>query len=341
MKKMLVIAVAAALVAPAAAMADTTLYGKLHASVGSVDNGAGSDTIVESHSSRFGVKGSTELDNGLSATYGLEYGIDLDGDNSRTLAARNTFAGVKGNFGEVRIGRHDTPAKLATAGLDAFADTYGAMENIIATDGHRVDNAVAYINKFGPVGFAYAHSTAPLAQDVPPALPAVPLADTAANTVMANYSNGPIYAGLGYTDIKNVGTTANLGLGYKAEAGHFANLVYEQAEGKTGLATNPNPLIVDKTTGGIPPLGGKDTNVYVAGGFKTGAATIKAAYGEGKRDGAGNGKEKQTSVGVDYSLGKKTSAYLLWNEDKNMSRAAVELDTDAQTATVVGLVTEF
>lgn len=329
MKKMLVIAVAAALIAPAAAMADTTLYGKLHASVGSVDTGTGSDTVVESHSSRFGVKGSTELDNGLSATYGLEYGLDIDGDNSRALAARNTFAGVKGNFGEVRIGRHDTPAKLATAGLDAFADTYGALENIIATDGHRVDNAVAYINKFGPVGFAYAHSTAPLAQDLSTAA----LPDTAANTAMANYSNGPIYAGVGYTDIKNVGTTANLGLGYKAEAGHFANLVYEQAEGD-GANT-----VASQNATGIPAAGQKDTNVYVAGGFKTGAATIKAAYGEGKRDGAG--KEKQTSVGVDYSLGKKTAAYLLWNEDKNLSRSAIELDTDAQTATVVGLVTEF
>lgn len=329
MKKMLVIAVATALFAPAAAMADTTLYGKLHASVGSVDTGTGSDTVVESHSSRFGVKGSTELDNGLSATYGLEYGLDIDGDNSRALAARNTFAGVKGNFGEVRIGRHDTPAKLATAGLDAFADTYGALENIIATDGHRVDNAVAYINKFGPVGFAYAHSTAPLAQDLSTAA----LPDTAANTAMANYSNGPIYAGVGYTDIKNVGTTANLGLGYKAEAGHFANLVYEQAEGD-GANT-----VASQNATGIPAAGQKDTNVYVAGGFKTGAATIKAAYGEGKRDGAG--KEKQTSVGVDYSLGKKTAAYLLWNEDKNLSRSAIELDTDAQTATVVGLVTEF
>ncbi|EIJ36081.1 porin [Thiothrix nivea] len=327
MKKMLVIAVAAALVAPAAAMADTTLYGKLHASVGSVDNGAGSETIVESHASRLGVKGSTELDNGLSATYGLEYGLNLDGDSSRALSARNTFAGVKGGFGEVRIGRHDTPAKLATAGLDAFADTYGAMENIIATDGHRVDNAVAYINKFGPVGFAIAHSTAPLNEDVGAAV------DTAANTAMVNYGNGPMYAGLGYTDVKNVGSTANLGLGWKAEAGHFANLVYEQAEGD-----GANTAAVASATG-IPAAGAKDTNVYVAGGYKTGAATLKVGYGEGKRDGAG--KEKQTSVGVDYSLGKKTSAYLLWNEDKNLSRAAVEASTDKQTATVVGIVSEF
>ncbi|MFN3786377.1 MAG: porin, partial [Thiothrix sp.] len=122
MKKLLAIAVATALTAPAA-MADTTLYGKIHASVGSVDNGSGAETVLESHGSRLGVKGSTELDNGLSATYGLEYGLDVDGDtnstntttsdNSKQLNARNTFVGVKGGFGEVRVGRHDTPAKLA------------------------------------------------------------------------------------------------------------------------------------------------------------------------------------------------------------------------------------
>lgn len=310
MKKMLVIAVAAALVAPAAAMADTTLYGKLHASVGSVDNGTDSQTVVESHSSRFGVKGSTELDNGLSATYGLEYGIDLDGDNSRTLAARNTFVGVKGGFGEVRVGRHDTPAKLATAGLDAFADTYGAMENIIATDGQRVDNAVAYINKFGPVGFAVAHTTDLVNNDADAA------DDTNANTMMVNYGNGPYYAGLGYTDIDAVAKETNVGLGWKAEAGHFANLVYEQVDADG----TPND----------------DTNMYVAGGFKTGAATIKAAYGKSETDNVA-GEEEQTTVGVDYSLGKKTSTYLLWNEDDD-NRVGGAGKT---TATVLGIVSEF
>jgi predicted porin len=337
MKKLLVIAVATALIAPAAAMADTTLYGKLHASVGTVDNGTKSETVVESHSSRLGVKGSTELDNGLSATYGLEYGLDLDGDNgtstdaingvvnpagatSRSLNARNTFVGLKGGFGEVRVGRHDTPAKLATAGLDAFNDTYGAMENIIAVDGHRVDNAVAYINKFGPVGFAAAHSTE---IDVAPA----PLAvdgdrnggTNPANTMMVNYGNGPYYAGLGYTavDVPGNNTTfTNLGLGWKSEAGHFANVVLENVDGVV-----------------------KDSNAYVAGGFKTGAATLKAGYGTSARDGVGNGDETQTTVGVDYSLGKKTAAYMIWNEDKN--DAHVASGAAKTTATAVGLVTEF
>ena len=329
MKNILAIAVATALIAPAAAMADTTLYGKLHASVGAVEDtseaGVSNDNnVVESHASRFGIKGSSELDNGLSATYGLEYGLNLDGDTAKTLSARNTFVGVKGGFGEVRLGRHDTPAKLATAGLDAFADTYGQMENIIATDGHRVDNVVAYINKFGPVGFAYAHSTDPLdaAGDQDAA------DDNAANTAMVNYSTGPFYAGLGITSIDNVGDMVNVGGSYKAEAGHFVNVVYETAEGDAALAAD---------TAGFPAAGGEDTNMYIAGGVKSGAMTFKAAYGKGERDGAG--EEEQTTVGVDYSLGKKTTAYLIWNNNTNPNRNLN--DTDESTATAVGLVSEF
>ncbi len=92
------------------------------------------------------------------------------------------------------------------------------MENIIAVDGHRVDNAVAYINKFGPVGFAAAHSTeidvAPLTVDGDRNGGTNP-----ANTMMVNYGNGPYYAGLGYTTVDTGAddtTFTNLGLGWKA-----------------------------------------------------------------------------------------------------------------------------
>ena len=334
MKKLLAIAVAAALTAPAA-MAETTLYGKLHVTGGQVKTDGVKENVVESHNSRIGVKGSTELDNGLSATYGLEYGLNLDGDDaskatdatSRSLSARNTFVGVKGGFGEVRVGRHDTPAKLATAGLDAFGDGYADMSNIIASDTQRIDNVVAYMGKFGPVGVAAAHSTDPGVAD------GDLNGGVDSNTMLVNYSNGPIYAGLGHTAMQSVGKTTNLGLGYKAEAGHFANLVVEQAKGTgAGVASM-----------GIPANGQKDNNVYLAGGFKTGAATLKAGYGESKRkDGTGTlGKEKQTTLGVDYSLGKKTTAYLLLNEDKNADHNDASTVADKTTQAVVGLVTEF
>jgi predicted porin len=341
MKKLLAIAVAAALVAPAAAMADTTLYGKLHASVGAVKttNEAGttstSANVVESHSSRIGIKGATALDNGMEATYGMEYGIDLDGDNekgssnvtSRSLNARNTFVGLKGGFGEVRVGRHDTPAKLATAGQDVFADTYGDMSNIITTDGDRVDNAVAYINKFGPVGFAAAHAT-----DIDTNSGAAIVATNGdgdrnggnnANTFMVNYGNGPWYAALGHTAIQNTVKKTNLGLGYKVEAGHQVNFVMENAK---------DPNSSEKTKAAL-----------INGVYKMGNVALKAQYGESKNSGSttatDNGKEKLTSIGADYNLGKKTAVYLLHSDNKNTN--ATTTGKARTKATAIGLVTQF
>ncbi|UJS25739.1 porin [Thiothrix winogradskyi] len=344
MKNILAIAVATALIAPAAAMAETTLYGKLHASAGEVKDAAGTKTTaVESHSSRFGIKGSTELNDGMSATYGLEYGLDIDGDNGggaaaggnvgttgttgAPLSARNTFVGLKGGFGEVRLGRHDTPAKLATAGLDVFADTYADMANIINADAHRVNNVVAYINKFGPVGFAAAHSTG---------IGSATTGDGSAeaNSVMANYSTGPFYAGLGYTDVDGgsiatgtagAGVSAaehiNLGLGYKAEAGHAVNFVMENSSGATAV---------------------EDEAMMLSGVAKMGAVSFKAAVAQSERSGAAagsNGKEEMTAIGFDYGLGKKTSVYILGTENKNTAK--VEAGATKTTATVLGVVTEF
>lgn len=389
MKKLLAIAVATALTAPAA-MADTILYGKLHSSVGELKTTLGNGqsqktTAVESHSSRIGIRGSNDVDNGLAVTYRLEFQVDTDGDNggggtaladlnaagststSNSAGINNTrtgFVGLKGPFGEVQLGRMDTPAKLATARQDIFSDTYADLANIIDTDAHRVNNAIAYVNKLGPVNIAAAHSTGILSSSgvqttstsgVPLSSPScvatstgcdtnAPVGDgtNQANSLMASYATGPFYAGIGYTDVRggsipsgNARTAnakhTNLGLGFNNDTA-AANVVLEQVKANkevTGAAANV-----------------KDDNIVVNGSYKIGAATLKAQYGESKRKGstaANNGKEKVTAVGVDYALGKKTNAYLLWAEDKNPAKRVNLSGTDVvkNSAVAIGIVSDF
>lgn len=288
--------------------------------VAKVKTGDVKNNVVESHVSRIGVKGSSALDNGLSATYGLEYGLNMDGDDATsTLTARNTFVGVKGGFGEVRVGRHDTPAKLATAGQDVFADTYADMSNVLLADNLRVDNAVAYIGKAGPVGIAVAHTTSVGALPVGTwngATVALGADDQAgnnldANDLMVNYSNGPWYAGLGHTAVQDTLKNTNLGLGYKSEAGHAVNVVLETTK---------------------PSGGGESTKGTIVNGvYKMGNVSLKAQMGQSK---TGSVNDKANAVGVDYSLGKKTSVYGLLAEQKPDGGTK-------STASVVGLVTEF
>ncbi|MFP4684162.1 MAG: porin, partial [Ectothiorhodospira sp.] len=64
-KTVLAIAVAAAVGVPAAAVADTTLYGRMNLSLDFVDNDEDSSHQLASNSSRLGVRGSEDLGMGL------------------------------------------------------------------------------------------------------------------------------------------------------------------------------------------------------------------------------------------------------------------------------------
>jgi predicted porin len=297
-------------------------------SAGQVTDGAGvKRAVVESHSSRIGIKGSTALDNGMEATYGVELGVNLDGDAENTtpgvanaLTTRNTFVGLKGNFGEVRVGKHDTPAKLATGGMDVFADTYGDMNRLVSADTRRAENAVAYINKFGPVGVAYAHVTDLAGQDRT-------FADGTrkADSLMLNYSNGSYIAALGHTvgkaqPVNSKLKETNVGLGWKSEAGHKANFVHETSR---------------VTVGGV---GASVKTNLINGVYKVGNVDLKAQYGQSKIGNTGV-KETLTTVGADYNLGKKTAVYGLLSENKFKGGAVV--NGNINKAAVVGVVTEF
>ncbi|MBK1674297.1 hypothetical protein CKO35_13490 [Ectothiorhodospira shaposhnikovii] len=139
-KKVLVFAVAAAMGLPAAAMADTTLYGRMNLSMDYVDNGEESSHQLASNSSRLGVRGSEDLGGGLRGVFQIEAALQsgnpdqtFDGSN---LTARNTYVGLAGGFGEVRIGKHDTPYKLSTLRLNFFADTLGDVNHVTSRVGN-------------------------------------------------------------------------------------------------------------------------------------------------------------------------------------------------------------
>ena len=133
-KKLLVVAVAAAVAAPVTAIADVTIYGKLHMSLDYVmsDNQAASgqdknNLNVSSNSSRIGFKGSEDLGGGLKGIWQVEQSVNLDESGSQ-WATRNSFLGVSSGFGDLLLGRHDTPYKVigrALRALGARADRAG------------------------------------------------------------------------------------------------------------------------------------------------------------------------------------------------------------------------
>lgn len=142
--------------ATAADFGDISVYGKINASFAKEEGeiSANSKTFdsdrwaARSNSSRFGVKGSSKLDQGdLQAVYQLEWGIDTVNDgkgSSNHINSRNQFVGLKSKAaGSLLLGRIDTPLKEAQGKVDLFNDLYGDLQAAIVGE-NRADHILAY-----------------------------------------------------------------------------------------------------------------------------------------------------------------------------------------------------
>lgn len=124
-RKLLSLAIGAALSLPLAAQAAPTVYGLLDLSLDRVmtDAPAGTDNWqVVSNSSRLGVKGEESLGGNWNAVYQIEYGVAGDTAGTPDLVGRNRFVGLKGDFGTVRLGAIDSPLKSSQGTVDQFND---------------------------------------------------------------------------------------------------------------------------------------------------------------------------------------------------------------------------
>lgn len=117
MKKSLIALTLAAL--PVAATADVTLYGAIKAGVQtyrSVEHregkviGVGTGSEISDFGSKIGFKGQEDLGNGLKAIWQLEQGASVAGTNSG-WGNKQSFIGLKGGFGKVRVGRLNSVLK--------------------------------------------------------------------------------------------------------------------------------------------------------------------------------------------------------------------------------------
>ena len=320
MKKVLSLAVAAALAAPMAVMADATIYGKVRLSLDNVDDGDDSQVEIASQTSRLGVKGSEDLGNGLKAVYKLEFGVDIAGAQTsqdfenpnitsreefgaaQPFSARNAYVGLAGDFGTALIGRHDTPLKMSTGKLDYFADTsadfnLGYMGSF---SDRRADGVIAYISPNWS-GFTVAGAIIPGEN-----ADANGLAD--AYSLAGMYSNAGIYLSAAYeaadkdTDllIQNDGTVGDhtqwrVGGGY--DAGDWkVGAVYENEA-------------IENEAGGDDLL--DVTRWAISGAVKLGMGMVKATYQDADDD-PSTANVTSWALGYDYNMSKRTQVYALY-----------------------------
>lgn len=95
----------------AMAQSNVTLYGRIDASLGSTKfNGVSTTQLYSGNlsASRWGMRGSEDLGGGLKAIFQLETGINADEGTGPSGFSRQSWVGLSGGFGTVRMGKADS-----------------------------------------------------------------------------------------------------------------------------------------------------------------------------------------------------------------------------------------
>ena len=159
MKKNLIALAAVAATGAAFAQSSVTVYGTIDMAVTSIDQGNERISSLANEgaiSNRIGFRGVENLGGGMSATFVLEGGYS--GDTGAGAGAgggfsfnRQSTVGLRGGFGEVRLGRDYTPTFWNHAAYTVFGTNgLGNSVNTFSTLGSgstttvRADNAISY-----------------------------------------------------------------------------------------------------------------------------------------------------------------------------------------------------
>ncbi len=265
---------------------DGTVYGKINTAIIMEDpKSGGGDTYLSNWSSRLGFKGKTKLDGGLYVIYKLEYGISPDekAENSdddkqyhQIFKQRNAYVGLKGDFGKILAGTHDTPFKKTAGKIDMFDRLPQGDIKYVIVGQERINDLV--------------HYTSPKIADSITVKVATQLQENGdgdnGTSFAANYKKGAIFAAIG-VDRDVVGYDATrLAFQYKGK-GFSAGVIYSMSEKAEANADSKDGFVV-------------------SGSYKVDAFNLKAQYG------AGDGKKEDAellALGADYKLGDKTKLY--------------------------------
>lgn len=327
MKKTLI---ALALVSlPVAASAEVILYGKIRGGVEYTHEG-GSATKSEKnawgvvdYSSYIGFKGSEDLGGNLKAIWQIEANAKLSGGNIANN--RDSFIGLEGGFGTVKVGRVSTPLRNAVVAQDNWEyDSRVLGLGYYSRFAQRRTSLNYQSPDFGGFDFAFQ---------------------------MAPGSN--VHGGSRTDDGKPV---FGLGLGYK-NSGFFVRYAAEYARKSTAAAGGLKDSHVHNLSAGydannlyvagglqygknVSPVGSTDIDIasqtennaktkeaQISAAYTFGAVTPKVSVAYGRADSndtaRDGGRYLQAIVGADYAFSRRTTGLVSvgWLREKANSNA--------------------
>jgi predicted porin len=347
-KKLIALAVAGLVAAPAFAQSNVTIYGVADLSFDNVKAGGAAvsgDSMpgrnrVSANSSYIGFKGAESLGNGMTAVFQFENGLTPDSTGG-AWTSRDSYVGLAGGFGTVAMGTLTGPTRGLGASMDvnAGATGIGANSSLLGKlGGHRItngancgsstvcasvfdtrwSNTIAYIS---PAMSGFSVTVAYVANENKTRDGLNGTAgqlNTRGYDIGFKYDNGPIMAALTQNQAK-IGDTADTKatdtrLGFKYAPSNFSvGLLWDRVKLDDNAGTNL------KRTGWFLPVT-----------FTMGAGKLIAQYGKaGDVTGTSDTGAKHFSLGYEYSLSKRTMVKAVWSQVTNEQNAYYDYGVNA------------
>ena len=268
--------------------AEPTVYGKLWISVESQDTLSGTEVDMVSNASRLGVKGSMDFGEGLEAIYQAEYEIDpvdgtADEKNGRTFKQRNSFIGIKGSYGTLFLGTHDTALKKSQSKIDLFNDLAGDIKNILQGE-NRMSDFIGYTTPTLGDGFSATFNAIKGTEEEDNSI-----GDS--TSVSLNYKTKSFYAAIAFdSELKGYDTT-RISFQVPLNRTQLGFIYQDTKELSSGLDEDGYVLSLSQKIG------------------KKGVFKIQLAESDMKM-----GSGKQTSIGYDYKLSEKAKAFIFYTD---------------------------
>jgi predicted porin len=344
-KSLLAVAVATALPGIALAQSSVTLSGILKTGLSSykLENGAsgnGNATAWGDGSSRFIISGTEDIGGGLKGIFQIDTRFRVDngaggltnGTYGGVSPSGNTWLGLAGDFGAVKIGNQDLYYYQGTDQYGARATALTAWNVSILSyingqaiaRGSRSQNTLRYESpNFNGFTAALAWSANPDGAEANPVDNAGKPKGNAYD-IDLNYTTGPLSLGLAAWSQKKVGGTGAT----PATADQSAVRVF----GGYDFGIFTASLAVDQSS--LKPIGGdiKRTAISLPLTAPVGAGTALFTYTRAQDSEIGGVKSANTgasliTVGYDYPLSKRTSLGVSYAKLDNKANASYALFT--------------
>lgn len=336
------------------------LYGRLSLSVdsNSEDFGPGAKGWgVKSNASRFGFRGTipTTLpaDTSIIYTAEVQYGAADEPSDANEWLMREGFVGLKGNWGQTRLGRLTVPYKGVYASIDPWTDQVsqarqGARQGASAINANYFNNTIEYVSPQFGGGFSLAgwiskqfddenttttgflHNAGSLTQ----------FKGGSAYGAQAKFESGPWLAALDWVEFDADAITTPTSAAYRRLANDSGYKLTGRYKAKNWSVAGHYEDTEDIGLG---------KNYYINGIYDIGKLSLIATYGVNQdartfMTAANTYNDAKTwSLGMRYRIAKNSDLLAVYNSrkqdrDTNSTLAGVQDKFDTLS---IGLVTNF